>query len=78
MEAERAKNKMRDVMSQMVGAAIHYTQLGCWLYRTHYGFRSVRVDTNNGRRTILQPDKNEARFIIKFFEMRAAHIHTNQ
>ena len=62
----------------MVGTAIHYTQLGCWLYRTHYGFRSVKVDTKNGRRTILKPDENEAKFIIKLFEMHAAHIYTNQ
>ena len=46
--------------------------------RPHYGFRSVKIDTKNGKRTILKPDKNEAKFIIKLFEMRAAHIYTNQ
>lgn len=78
LEAERAKDEMRDIMSRMIGAEIRYTQLGYWMRRPHYGFRSVKVDTKNGRRTILQPDENETKFIIKLFEMRAAHVYTNQ
>lgn len=78
LEAERAKDEMRDIMSRMIGAEIRYTQLGYWMRRPHYGFRSVKIDTKNGKRTILKPDKNEAKFIIKLFEMRAAHVYTNQ
>lgn len=78
LEAERAKDEMRDIMSRMIGAEIRYTQLGYWMHRPYYGFRSVKVDTKNGRCTILKPDENEAKFIIKLFEMRAAHIYTNQ
>ena len=78
LEAERAKDEMRDIMSRMIGAEIRYTQLGYWMRRPHYGFRSVKIDTKNGKRTILKPDKNEAKFIIRLFEMRAAHVYTNQ
>ena len=78
LEAERAKDEMRDIMSRMIGAEIRYTQLGYWMRRPHYGFRSVKIDTKNGKRTILKPDRNEAKFIIKLFEMRAAHVYTNQ
>lgn len=78
LEAERAKDEMRDIMSRMIGAEICYTQLGYWMRRPHYGFRSVKIDTKNGKRTILKPDRNEAKFIIKLFEMRAAHVYTNQ
>ena len=78
LEAERAKDEMRDIMSRMIGAEIRYTQLGYWMRRPHYGFRSVKIDTKNGKRNILKPDKNEAKFIIGLFEMRAAHVYTNQ
>ena len=78
LEAERAKDEMRDIMSRMIGAEIRYTQLGYWMRRPHYGFRSVKIDTKNGKRTILKPDKNEAKFIIRLFEMRATHVYTNQ
>ena len=43
-----------------------------------YGFRSVKIDTKNGKRLILKPDKREARYIIRLYEMRAAHVYTNQ
>ena len=78
LEAERAKDEMRDIMSRMIGAEIRYTQLGYWMRRPHYRFRSVKIDTKNGKRTILKPDKNEAKFIIRLFEMRAAHVYINQ
>jgi site-specific DNA recombinase len=78
LEAERAKDEMRDIMSRMIGAEIRYTQLGYWMRQPHYGFRSVKVDTRNGKRIILKPDKNESKYITRLFEMRAAHVYTNQ
>ncbi len=78
LEAERAKDEMRDIMSRMIGAEIRYTQLGYWMRQPQYGFRSVKIDTKNGKRLILKPDKSEARFIVRLFEMRAAHVYTNQ
>ena len=77
LEAERAKDEMRDIMSRMIGAEIRYTQLGYWMRQPHYGFRSKSVDTKNGKRLILKPKKDEAQFITKLFEMRATHMYTN-
>ena len=78
LEAERAKDEMRDIMSRMIGAEIRYTQLGYWMRQPHYGFRGVEVDTKNGKRIILKPQKKESKFMIRLFEMRAAHVYTNQ
>ena len=78
LEAERAKDEMRDIMSRMIGAEIRYTQLGYWMRQPIYGFRSKSVDTKNGKRLILKPKKDEAQYIIKLFEMRASHMYTNQ
>ena len=78
LEAERAKDEMRDIMSRMIGAEIRYTRLGYWMRQPHYGFRSVKVDTRNGKRIILKPHKHEAKYIIRLFEMRATHVYTNQ
>ena len=78
LEAERAKDEMRDIMSRMVGAEIRYTQLGYWMRQPPYGFKSVKIDTKNGKRVILKPDKNEAKYVTRLFEMRAAHVYTNQ
>lgn len=78
LEAERAKDEMRDIMSRMIGAEIRYTQLGYWMRQPQYGYRNVTVDTRNGKRIIMKPDKKEAPFMVRMFEMRAAHVFTNQ
>jgi DNA invertase Pin-like site-specific DNA recombinase len=78
LEAERAKDEMRDIMSRMIGAEIRYTQLGYWMRQPPYGFRSVKIDTKNGKRLILKPDKSEADLSSGYSEMRAAHVYTNQ
>lgn len=78
LEAERAKDEMRDIMSRMIGAEIRYTQLGYWMRMPPYGFLSETVDTNNGKRTILKPHPEEAPFITRLFEMRAKGIYSSQ
>ena len=70
LEAERAKDELRDIMSRMIGAEVRYTRMGYWMRRPPYGFVNVRVDTNNGKRYILQPKESEAPFIEKMFELR--------
>jgi hypothetical protein len=70
LEAERAKDEMRDIMSRMIGAEIRYTQMGYWMRRPPYGFESTPVDTQNGKRRILKPYPSEADFILKMFDLR--------
>ncbi len=71
LEAERSKDELRDIMSRMIGAEIRYTQNGYWMRQPPYGYQSEKVDTNQGKRTILKPREDEAVFIRKMFELRA-------
>jgi len=70
LEAERAKDEMRDIMSRMIGAEIRYTRMGYWLRRQPYGFDSMSLDTQNGKRRVLTPHPTESPFVIKMFDLR--------
>ncbi len=78
LEAEHAKDELRDIMTRMIGAEIHYTRLGYWMRQPPYGFISEAVDTDNGKRMILKPHPEEAPFVIRLFEMRAKGIYSGQ
>lgn len=71
LEAERSKDELRDIMSRMIGAEIRYTQNGYWMRQPPFGYQSEKVDTNQGKRTILKPREEEAVFIRQVFELRA-------
>ncbi|AHB41965.1 NUDIX hydrolase [Candidatus Saccharibacteria bacterium RAAC3_TM7_1] len=77
LEAERSKDELRDIMSRMIGAEIRYTQNGYWMRQPPYGYRSEKVDTNQGKRTVLKPREEEATFIRKMFELRAEGLLTD-
>jgi hypothetical protein len=49
LEAEHAKDELRDIMTRMIGAEIRYTQLGYWMRQPPYGFTSETADTNHGK-----------------------------
>lgn len=78
LEAERSKDELRDIMSRMIGAEIRYTQNGYWMRQQPYGYQSEKVDTNQGKRTILIPREDEAVHIRKIFELRAEGLLTDQ
>lgn len=78
LEAEHAKDELRDIMTRMIGAEIRYTQLGYWMRQPPYGFTSETVDTNHGKRVILRPHPKEEPFIRRIFEMRAQGIYSGQ
>ena len=77
LEAERSKDELRDIMSRMIGAEIRYTQNGYWMRQPPYGYYSEKVDTNQGKRTILRPREEEAVFMRKMFELRAEGLLTD-
>lgn len=77
LEAERSKDELRDIMSRMIGAEIRYTQNGYWMRQPPYGYYSEKVDTNQGKRTVLRPREEEAVFIRKIFELRAEGLLTD-
>jgi site-specific DNA recombinase len=78
LEAERSKDELRDIMSRMIGAEIRYTQNGYWMRQPPYGYLSEKVDTNQGKRTVLKPRQEEAVFIRKIFELRAEGLLSDQ
>lgn len=71
LEAERAKDELRDIMSRMVGAEIRYTQVGYWMRQPPFGFISEKVETRHGKRTVLKPHPDEAPLIRKMYELKA-------
>ena len=74
LEAERAKDEIRDILSRMIGAEIRYTQLGYWMHKPPYGFMSETVETKHGKRCILMPHQTESKYVIKMFELRAKGV----
>lgn len=72
LEAERSKDEVRDILSRVIGAEIRYTQMGYWMRRAPYGLVSEKVETQHGKRMILEPHPEEAKYMIKLFEMRAS------
>ena len=71
LEAERAKDEVRDILSRMIGSEIRYTQIGYWMRKAPYGMMSDKVDTVNGKRNVLKKHPKESPIILKMFELRA-------
>ena len=78
LEAERAKDEMRDIMSRMIGAEIRYTQMGYWMRQPPHGYINEKIETQNCKRCILKPHPTEANFIIKMFELCAQGTMTDR
>ncbi len=72
LEAERAKDEVRDILTRMIGSEIRYTQIGYWLRGAPYGYDTRRVETVNGKRTVLVSNDDQAPIIRKMYELRAA------
>ena len=70
LEAERAKDEVRDILSRMIGAQIRYAQLGYWVRASIYGYKNDKMESPNGKRGILVPNDKEAVFVRKMFELR--------
>ena len=71
LEAERAKDEVRDIQTRMIGAQIRYARMGYWVRRPLHGFDNIHIETREGKRCILKPNEAEAPLVIKMFELRA-------
>ncbi len=71
LEAERAKDEVRDIQTRMVGAQIRYARMGYWVRRPLHGFDNVHIETREGKRCVLRPNEVEAPLVVKLFELRA-------
>lgn len=71
LEAERAKDEIRDILSRMIGAEIRYVRMGYRVRPAPYGYSNEKIETSHCKRIILKPHPDEAPYIIKMFELRA-------
>lgn len=71
LEAERAKDEMRDIMTRMIGAEIRYVRLGFRVRQPPFGYVNEKIETTHGKRVILKPHPTESQWISKMFELRA-------
>jgi site-specific DNA recombinase len=78
LEAERAHDEKRDIMSRMIGAQVRYTRLGYIMRRPPMGYRTVTAETLNGKRCLLEPDPIESHWVITMFELRARGTMTDR
>src|SRR5258708_37736275 len=70
LEAERAKDEMRDIMSRMIGAEIRYTRLGYRVRAAPFGFMNIQEETSHGRRIVLTPHTTESQWILIMYDLR--------
>lgn len=78
LEAERAKDEVRDILTRMIGSEIRYTQIGYWSRAARYGYLTEKIETVNGKRVVLIENPDEAPLVRKMFEMRAAGIYSDE
>lgn len=78
LEAERAKDEVRDILSRMIGAQIRYARLGYWVRASIYGYVNTKVETPNGKRGVLKKHPKEAAFVHKMFDLRCQGTLTDQ
>ena len=70
LEAERAKDEMRDIMTRMIGAEIRYVRMGYRVRRAPFGYANEKIDTPHGKRVVLVPFEEEAYWIRKMYQYR--------
>lgn len=78
LEAERAKDEVRDILTRMIGAEIEYVRLGYAVRRAPYGYMNIKIETIHGKRTTLKAEPFESKHIIAMYELRAAGNKTDQ
>ena len=61
----------------MIGSEIRYTQIGYWSRGALYGYETKKIETTNGKRSILAPYDDQAPIIRKMYEMRASGMYSD-
>ena len=77
LEAERAKDEVRDILTRMIVSEISYTQIAYWSRAALYGYETSKAETVNGKRAILVPHKDQAPIIRKMYDMRASGLYSD-
>ncbi len=78
LEAERAKDEIRDILSRMIGAEIRYVRMGYRVCTPPFGYMNEKTETPHGKRVILKPQSQESQWIRRIFELRALGTMTDR
>ena len=78
LEAERAKDEIRDILSRMIGAEIRYVRMGYRIAIPPFGYQNEKIETVHGKRVILAPNQKEAKWITRMFDLRIRGDLTDQ
>lgn len=70
LEAERAKDEIRNIMSRLIGSEIRYDRLGYHVRQAPIGYVNEKVETEHGKRVILAPHPIESVWIKRIFVLR--------
>jgi site-specific DNA recombinase len=70
LEAERAKDEIRDILTRMIGSEISYVRMGYRARSAPPGYINQKIETKHGNRTILAPHPEESLWFIRMFELR--------
>lgn len=74
LQAEEAHDEIRRNLTRMIGAEIRYTRLGYWMSVSPHGYISEKIDTDNGKRTVIKPDPERSKWFLRMFELRIQGI----
>ena len=76
-EARNAEMERNKILTRLIGSEMQYAQKGYWVRRSPLGFKNVKVETQQGKRTLLEPHPPESDWIIKIFELKASGTYTD-
>src|SRR3989344_9027055 len=78
LEAERAKDEIRDILTRMIGSEVRYVRLGYQIGIPPYGYVNEKAETIHGKRVVLRAYPEEAKWIIKMYDLRVRGTMTDQ
>ncbi|MFZ5366495.1 MAG: hypothetical protein ACOZBZ_04395 [Patescibacteria group bacterium] len=70
LDAERAREEVRTILTRLIGAEIRYVRMGYHVRQAPMGFRNQKIETERGMRVILEGDPTEAPWFIRMYELR--------
>ena len=78
LEAERAKDEIRDIMTRMIGAEVRYVRMGYRVRPAPFGYENTKIETEHGKRVILTDHPVESEWIRRMFQLRIEGIKTDK
>ncbi len=70
IEAEKAYDDIRTILTRLIGSEIRYVRLGYWVGYAAYGYTSEKIETEHGKRVVLKPDPIKSKWFVKMFELK--------